>query len=84
LGYSNHNQTVFILHINAYLGHFYVLVIFVVKMHILRITFIFWLYSGDTILIRNVLKLYFEVTILPRKSHCYFDMGVIGRYTRRQ
>jgi hypothetical protein len=33
---------------------------------------------------RHVLKLYFEMIILPRKSHCYFDIAVIGMYTRRQ
>jgi hypothetical protein len=32
----------------------------------------------------HVLKLYFETTILPRKSHRYFDIAVIGMYTRRQ
>jgi hypothetical protein len=51
---------------------------------ILRTKFIFWLYFGDTILMRHVLKLYFEMTILPKKSHCYFDIAVIGMYTRRQ
>jgi hypothetical protein len=45
---------------------------------------IFWLYFGDKILMRHILKLYFEMTILRRKSYCYFDIAVIGMYTRRQ
>jgi hypothetical protein len=59
-------------------------VIFVVKMHILgcilRIKLIFWLYFGDKIHIRHVLKTYFEMTMLPRKSYCYFDIDVIDIY----
>jgi hypothetical protein len=27
---------------------------------------------------RHILKLYFEMTILLRKSYCYFDIAVIG------
>jgi hypothetical protein len=63
------------------------LVIFVVKMHLwsyfehkIHILIMF----GDKIFMRHVLKLYFEMTILPRKSYCYFDIAVIGMYTRRQ
>jgi hypothetical protein len=72
VGYSNHNQTVFIFHINAYFGC------------ILMIKFISWLYFGDKILMRHVLKLCFEMTVLPRKSHHCFDIAVIGMYTRIQ